>query len=99
MNPGPPQYLVTLINFLIFVYIKKMVKFFLEKKLDMNIIKVLVSQQQQSYLYQMKQNLSKLKKKRVNYVYGLNLLLHILICSLGYQKNILIYSLTINLSI
>lgn len=63
MNPGPPQYLVTLINFLIFVYIKKMVKFFLEKKLDMNIIKVLVNQQQQSYLYQMKQNLSKLKKK------------------------------------
>lgn len=63
MNPGPPQYLVTLINFLIFVYIKKMVKFFLEKKLDVNIIKVLVNQQQQSYLYQMKQNLSKLKKK------------------------------------
>lgn len=63
MNPGPPQYLVTLINFLIFVYIKKMVKFFLEKKLDMNIIKVLVNQQQQSYLYQMKQNLSKLKNK------------------------------------
>ena len=50
----------------------------------MNIIKVLVNQQQQSYLYQMKQTSYKLKIW-VNYINGLYPLHHFSICSLTFQ--------------
>ena len=59
----------------------------MRKNVDMNIIKVLLNQQQQCYLYKIEYIPSKLKKW-VYYVYDLNHLHHVSICSL-----------TINLSI